>query len=73
MTSDINRPSDAGIVPCPVCQHVQPAVTLLTQWLVYLRCDQCGYVWSVAVTEDQTGGAKRRLAENRGETENPAG
>jgi hypothetical protein len=32
---------------CSVCKHEDPRVTVRTDYVLYLRCDHCGSVWSV--------------------------
>jgi uncharacterized Zn finger protein len=33
--------------PCSTCGHDPCRVTLRTDYYLYLRCEQCGSVWSV--------------------------
>jgi len=53
MTSD-NRtaPTDAGyrrfVMPlCPECHHTNVKIVVRTDYVIYLRCWLCAYVWSV--------------------------
>ncbi len=36
---------------CPECQSANARVTLRTDYVLYLRCDPCGIVWSVPKPE----------------------
>ena len=51
-TDDSSPPSESGITPlervCLCCATPEPpAVTLTTEFVEYLRCPACGFIWTV--------------------------
>lgn len=48
LRAKLDRRRNRLILPaCSACRHDGPRVTVRTDYVLYLRCEHCGAVWSV--------------------------